>query len=846
MNIDNSKLPKDYFDMVKEALNEEKSEKTSNLKRKRSKKSPSKTPNVKPITAPLIKRRSTRIKNKNTLTSNHTPVVIINSDDDSQDPNQTHFRNNLTHNTTVDIKDKEEQVSSGEEDSDESFGSDNFEDVLLGDANDNGESSVDNINITLDKSFPVDQRDKSKKQRNLNLVQKEERQFRLGFHQMHLLTLLSHGYQRNKWLNNKKLQTKLNNIIPNSVFDLLHPEKDEEMPLRSTRKLLDGLTKCIKIWDKYYEVVDSNTTGRIKTYGLYMRPWDKISFGLDGACDIQHCRFSFNETDFVQKLTKFRKGNRDLGAQGFVAMLRAVGVNARLVMSLQPPDFTNLKKISATQEKGKQEENSHSSTNTDKQNEKIFEDNLLAFQPGIDNSSTIKFPFKNNFASKMSTIDDILAELNESEKFPIFWCEVWNKFNKTWITVDPINFKIIEQHRFNSNGKSKLEPITKKQQKYNMLRYVIGFDRKLGCKDITPRYTTQFFAKVFKKRCTRIPELETWYTKSIKYLNHLAGRTPIKIDKYEEQYLDNKLSLEGIPDSLQDFQGHPKFVLETNIGQDEALKPGCSNCGFFRLKNKNKSIKVYLRDDLLKLRSPRGWFMEGRTLKKGAKYSKVVHKKSFTTREIEDERLYSIDQTELYVPPLASSNGEIQTNSYGNIDVYKPTMIPLNCVLIEHGLATKAARFLNIPFAGAVTSFTFEKGRTVKPSITGIVVLRDYKEAVCEMIDGISYSQEREEYEEKQLEELDHWLSFLRKIQIRNRLNRHHGIVDQDSEEDIKQISDAESEEGEMVGGFIPENLSDHESVMDVTEEDRVTSNTNSSDQELNEYDAFLNELNDE
>lgn len=62
--------------------------------------------------------------------------------------------------------------------------------------------------------------------------------------------------------------------------------------------------------------------------------------------------------------------------------------------------------------------------------------------------------------------------------------------------------------------------------------------------------------------------------------------------------------------------------------------------------------------------------------------------------EEEDERLYSFEDTELYIPPLASASGEITKNTFGNIEVFAPTMIPGNCCLVENPVAIKAARFL--------------------------------------------------------------------------------------------------------------------------------------------------------
>lgn len=113
---------------------------------------------------------------------------------------------------------------------------------------------------------------------------------------------------------------------------MLHPEKDEELPLRSTRKLLDGLKKAMEIWQKHWRIMQ-----RYKGVNCYMRYWDELQI-----CD--KSRKTLTKNDFIKGILK-GVGDRDVATQGFVALLRSCNVNARLVMSCQPPDFTNLKDL---------------------------------------------------------------------------------------------------------------------------------------------------------------------------------------------------------------------------------------------------------------------------------------------------------------------------------------------------------------------------------------------------------------------------------------------------------------------------------------------------------------------
>ena len=177
--------------------------------------------------------------------------------------------------------------------------------------------------------------------------------------------------------------------------------------------------------------------------------------------------------------------------------------------------------------------------------------------------------------------------------------------------------------------------------------------------------------------------------------------------------------------------------------------------------------------------------------------------------EKEDERLYSLEDTELYIPPLASANGEITKNTFGNIEVFAPTMIPGNCCLVESPVAIKAARFLGVEFAPAVTSFKFERGSTVKPVISGIVVAKWLREAIEAAIDGIEFVQEDDNRKEHLLDALESWNTLLLKLRIRSKLNSTYGKIAEEEPNVTKERGDGignnrDKSEDFMGGGFLP------------------------------------------
>lgn len=203
-------LPQEYFDLVRQAVKEDKQ--TPRRKRRR-----------------LPKYESNDIS--------RPADVIINLDSDTD--NETKFTSeglskSFESQSNRDLDDDNEKGSNNggdydDDDDDDEFNSDDFEDVS--DADVSEQTSNAELSITLNPQKP------QKKTGSKNLVSNEERKYRRYFHLLQLVTLMVHGYVRNQWLNDAKLHQKLSKLVPDNVFELLHPKRDDELPLRSTRKL---------------------------------------------------------------------------------------------------------------------------------------------------------------------------------------------------------------------------------------------------------------------------------------------------------------------------------------------------------------------------------------------------------------------------------------------------------------------------------------------------------------------------------------------------------------------------------------------------------------------------------
>jgi hypothetical protein len=138
--------------------------------------------------------------------------------------------------------------------------------------------------------------------------------------------------------------------------------------------------------------------------------------------------------------------------------------------------------------------------------------------------------------------------------------------------------------------------------------------------------------------------------------------------------------------------------------------------------------------------------------------------------------LYSESQTELYVPPPVE-NGVIPKNSYGNIDIYVPSMVPCGATHIIHPSIDIAAQFAGIDYADAVTGFDFVKQRA-SARVNGIIVAEENIEGLLTVWEGMMERVVDEEGKRRAARVLERWRRFMVGLEIKNRLDERHGRVD--------------------------------------------------------------------
>lgn len=644
----------------------------------------------------------------------------------------------------------------------------------------------DNITIALQQPEPKVTKKK------VAFVSRDERHRRVLMHQLYIGCMICHGMVRNKWCNNYNFLTNLRRGVHEDILDeLTRIRRNNRVSTVNSVRFTDVVRQLMFDYSKKF---------RITKQGLIRKNWNEL--------DIPQANIDKNMTfsKFTNLIMNYQ-GSRDVAAHGFLALCRSLGMKARLIFSLQPPDFTMVTELPKIEWK-------RTATETQK--------------PTARNS-------KQAFVQK-SKKQSLAQEGHSfpSSNFPVFWVEIWNKFNKKWLCVDPVVLNVVEQPPM--RRKSSFEPPM--ADPTNNLIYAIAFDSKGGIKDVTRRYAQQYNSRTVKKRIgCKSEELADWYSRIVSFASTRSQLTKTDILELKE-FRDRDLA-EGMPNNAAGFKDHPIYALESQLRQNEIIFPmdDSTKCGTFRFKVTSKSKKtdlvpVYKRSAVHILRSPKAWYLRGRTLKVGVQPLKTKQAKPMRGRtpdllDEEDEdgevtRLYAEFQTLLYIPPPIE-DGKITKNAYGNIDIYVPTMIPDGGFLMEASLERpvklleQAARLIDIDYAKAIVAFDFgnkngKKHRKIPTAREGgVLIAKENREAMELVVHELMDQVEEDRRKEVQLNALRNWKFFLTKLRVRRRLEKSHGVIDDKKQAPQSDVSsdytvhseDEDSDEFEE-GGFVP------------------------------------------
>ncbi|KAJ4393926.1 hypothetical protein N0V93_003143 [Gnomoniopsis smithogilvyi] len=645
---------------------------------------------------------------------------------------------------------------------------------------------------------------------------KEDKERRILIHRMHLLLLLAIVEKRNYWCNDPVVQATLRPLLPSKTIKFLNPGPNLTQ-FGKTESLKRGLSEAAELFRERF---------RITEIGMRRALWAEDEADLKNIELPKNIDKCLAKKDF-RKAARTLKGSRDVGAMLFCALLRAVGVEVRLVCSLQPlafvPGGPMLPKRRKVHTPYKPVPPPPAPEPTPAPSSSMFPSPIRT-RLGHPNATAYNIPditppqIVEWTSPRQRGADSRIVE----SAFPVFWTEILDIGHQKWQPVDAV----VTGTQFKPH---RLEPPAADRE--NSLTYVVAFEEDGAAKDVTRRYAKAFTAKTRRFRIDGplVPspvEGAKWWRKALK--RYRPGGPPSDLDQIEATELNAAEAREPMPRNVADFKDHPIYALERHLRRHEVLISGATVVGTVGAGSKGRLEKIYRRKDVRLSKSVNNWYRMGREIISGEEPVKVLPKRKTTKRkgrfrhlndsaESTDEDdpvlgpdpakgvpLFTFEQTQLYVPPPVVG-GRIPKNKFKNLDVYVPSMVPAGGFHFKHPRAGHAAHILGIDYAPALQGFEF-KGRQGTAVYNGVVIPVEAVEAVRAVITGLEDLEALIEEERRSRRALDVWRSWMRTLTLRRRLfegDDYWGdtelgefeIPPDDEEEDIEEIEGEEEDE---------------------------------------------------
>ncbi|OQO03796.1 hypothetical protein B0A48_10436 [Cryoendolithus antarcticus] len=613
-----------------------------------------------------------------------------------------------------------------------------------------------------------------------------EKAFRLTVHKAHFLTLLGHCVFANSRCNDVIVQKQLRKLVDKKTRSYLNPDSDFSQFQRN-RSLMDGLEMAANTFRAHFQLTTS---------GMRSAVWK-----ADSDVEVPPGDTPISDVHEFRLAAKDMQGSQDTGNQLFCALLRSIGVEARLVCSLQVLPYASVAVKLPTPQKYRKPVIFAIASDTDPTiSDASASDNNIGSSRGIGSIPSVRRRLGQNGLAGPSIPKPRPKERKAPVRklaYPVYWVEAFDAAYQKWVAVDAVVTETV--------GKpTKIEPPI--AYALNSLNYVIAFEADGVARDVTRRYAKAFNAKTRRQRVESSEGGTAWLKKALRHFRRRDAK--LDRDQVEDSELAAKEAREGLPGNVLDFKDHPYYALERHLRRHEVLHPrrevGKVNAG---TAAKPRMEAVFRRQDVLSCKSADKWYRLGREIKVGEQPLKHIPAHGTRRRggsdseqsDAEGKRtaLYSAQQTQLYIPPPVT-NGRVPRNAFGNLDIYVPSMVPGGGTHIQHSLTQQAARIMQVDYADAVTGFKFQ-GRHGTAVIEGAVVAEEYAEALHAVIEGLEYEATEEESRDRSILALRMWARMLKGLRIAERV-ASYGRGD-DAEEVRRELDEVEDEGA--AGGFV-------------------------------------------
>lgn len=335
-----------------------------------------------------------------------------------------------------------------------------------------------------------------------------------------------------------------------------------------------------------------------------------------------------------------------------------------------------------------------------------------------------------------------------------YWVEIYVT-KSGWITVD------VDQGRVDCakemEDRCGIKPML----------YVVAANADGTLKDVTKRYARERYDTQTRK--ARNPT-ESWFSETLRNFERKPRKS---IDDEEDKDLEKISTSAPLPTSIGAFKSHPLYVLSRHLLKFEAIyPPDAPPLGYI------KSEPIYARECVQTLHCRVTWLKEGRIVKVGQEPYKIVKARPkwdrMTGNVIKDQPLevFGKWQTETYIPPPAV-DGKVPRNEYGNVELFKPWMLPKGTVHIPITGLNRVAKKLGIDCASAMVGWEFSGGGC-HPVFDGFVVCEEFQDTLMDAWNADVEEKEKKAAEKKTKKALDNWRKLIRGLLMHEKIRKKY------------------------------------------------------------------------
>ncbi len=461
--------------------------------------------------------------------------------------------------------------------------------------------------------------------------------------------------------------------------------------------LITLLTKLSKYWRQRFTIT---APGLHKIGYMSLQRIDEETKSNRSDYDVRKHGERILDKTAWRNAAKEMEGSRDFGAQLFGALLRGLGLETRIVASLQPVGFGWSKGEDAAEPKERK-----ANSKKDEDEEELSDNSEKDEKPVPRRKSASKTPAKQKITpntksqlaksrrkskvdeeSDLSSLPDdepkaefmsdesVVAIPNPTKKKsktyerglpPTYWVEVLSPITSKWLPCSP--FFPTDPVATTDDLISHFEPRGAKADKAKqVICYVIAFASDFTAKDVTTRYLKKHMwpgkTKGVRYPAEKVPIYDR-NGKVKRYVEYdwfktvMSGYIRRDKDRRAEDDVEDSTNLKSVKvqrvvkegeETLQYYKSSKEFVLARHLRREEALLRPAQPVKKFVVKGKKGEHEttedVYLRRDVVHCKSVETWHKEGRRAKLGEQPRKRVPFRAATInrkRELAEAELAS-------------------------------------------------------------------------------------------------------------------------------------------------------------------------------------------------------------